>query len=117
MTTLPPCTLLDYETKLYKGCGASELISITLIISCIWMPFALTIGAVVLNGIHALFVGFAVFIAGTLLFVATIAQTYKTIKQDKPEGWHIRKFCCYLHPLLSQDLIYKSGYWSTIRET
>ncbi len=116
MTNLPPCTLLDYETKLYKGCGASELISITIITSCFWMPLALIIGAIALNGIHALFISFAVFIAGTLLFVAATAQTYKTIKQDKPEGWHIRQFCCSVHPLLSPDLIYKSGYWSTIRE-
>ena len=116
MNTLPPCTLLDYETRLYKGCGASELFSITLAVSCSWLPFALLIGYVILDGLHALFVAFAVFLAGTLLVVATVANIYKSLKQGKPEGWHTRKFYCAIHPIFSSNLVLKSGCWSTNRE-
>ena len=112
-----PCALLDYETRLYKGCSASELYSISLCVGCGWLPIALVIGFTVLDGLHGLFVGFALFVAGLLIFVAAIATVLKTIKLGKPEGWHLRWFFCEIHPLLCQHLVYKSGHWSTVRES
>lgn len=113
---LTPCAPLDYETRLYKGCSASELFSIALSVGCTWLPIALIIGFFALDGLHALFIGFAVFVAGLLIIVATIANVLKAIKVGKPENWYLRRFYCRTHPLFSKHLIYKSGHWSTIRE-
>ena len=116
LVMLIPCAPLDYETRLYKGCSASELFSIALAVGCGWLPLALIIGFVALDGLHALFIGFAVFVGGLLILVATIATVLMKIKQGKPEGWHLRRLYCQVHPLLNNDLVYKSGHWSTIRE-
>jgi len=113
---LKPCAQLDYETRLYQGCSASELYSIALTVGCIWIPFALVIGYSILNGLHALFIAFAIFVAGLLIFVATIAHILKYIKQGNPEGWYLRQFYCHCYPLLGQDLVYKSWHWSTVRK-
>ncbi len=113
---LIPCAALDYETRLYKGCSASELLSITVLTGCVWLPLASVIGFLVLDGLHAIFLGFALFLGGLLIIVAGIANLLKTIKQGKPDGWYLRKFYCQFHPLLDSGMVYKSGRWSTVRE-
>ncbi len=113
---LLPCAPLDYETRLYKGCSASELYSIAIAVGCAWLPAAFLIGFAVLDGLHAVFIGFAVFVGGLLLLVAAIANLLKSIKLGRPEGWHLRRVYCLIHPLLGKHLVYKSGRWSTIRE-
>ncbi len=111
-----PCAPLDYETRLYKGCSASELYSIAVSVGCAWLPLAFFLGFLILDGLHALFIGFAIFVGGLLLWVAGIANLLKTIKLGKPEGWHLRKLHCHFRPLFGSYLIYKSGRWSTVRE-
>lgn len=113
---LTPCAPLDYETRLYKGCSASELYSIAVATGCACLPVSLVVGFLVLDGLHALFIGFAVFIGGTLITVAVIANFLKKIKLGKPEGWYLRYFYCRCYPLVGKDLVYQSGHWSTVRE-
>ena len=116
MTCLSPCSQLDYETRLYKGCSASELFSITSTVGCVCIPVSLIAGFSLLDGLHALFIAFAFFVSWTLLAVSCIAYVLEFLKQGKPEGWHSRLFYCSIHPILSSGLVYKSGWWCTVRE-
>ncbi|MDE0310038.1 MAG: DUF3487 family protein [Acidiferrobacterales bacterium] len=116
MTALTPCSQLDYETRLYKGCGASELFSITLTTSGVCLPVSLIVGFSLMDGLHALFVSFAFFVSWTLLAVSCIAYSLEFMKRGKPEGWHTRLFYCSIHPVLSSNLVYKSGRWCSVRE-
>ena len=112
---LQPCDQLDYETPLYQSCGTTELSSITTIAGILWLPQSALIGIFVLDGIHALFLGFAIFVAGTIASVVCLAKAIKKIKAGKPEGWDARAFFCMLCKHYDLDLIYKSGRWSTER--
>ncbi len=112
---LQPCDQLDYETPLYQSCGTTELSSITTIAGILWLPQSALIGIFVLDGIHALFLGFAIFVAGTIASVVCLAKAIKKIKAGKPEGWYARAFFCILCKHYDLDLIYKSGRWSTER--
>ncbi len=116
MTNLVPCGALDYETRLYKGCGASELFSITASVACSWVPLALIAGNTILSGQHALYLSFAIMAIGTVTTVVAVAHILRKVKQGKPEGWHVRKFYCLFYPMLCPNLILKSGCWSTSRD-
>lgn len=111
-----PCAPLDYETRLFQGCGASELYSIAVFFACTWLPFALFLGFAILDGLHAVFFAFAVFVFGVMIYTALVARVLKELKFGKPEGWHLRWFYCSIHPYLCSNLIYHSGRWSTVRE-
>lgn len=115
MTYLPPCGQLDYETPLYKGCGSSELFTVTLVVGCLWLPLALIFGYVLLNGSHALYFAFATFTVGTISSVAAIANIKHVLISGKPETWYTQKIFCTIHPAFSSTLVYKSGGWSSQR--
>ncbi len=115
MMMLPPCSKLDYETRLYKGCGASELFSITLASGCICLPISFIGGFSLLDGLHALFITFAILVSTTLLLVYCIANVLNFIKRGKPDNWHLRVFFSLIHPVLSSNLVYKSGRWLSVR--
>ncbi len=116
MKVLPPCSKLDYETPLYKGCGNSELITITFAAGCFWLPVALVSGYSVFTDTHALFLAFVVFTVGTIFSVAVVAHIKHWLLSGKPDDWHRKIVYCAIHPILSSNLVYKSGCWSSVRK-
>ncbi len=113
---LTPCSPLDFETPLYQGCGATELLSLTIIVSLVCLPISLIAAMSLFDGVHVLFVSFALHITSTLAVVMFTAIVYRRIKYGKPEGWIIRVLACWMHPGIAEQLAYKSGHWRTCRE-
>lgn len=114
---LLPCSKLDYETPLYQGCGATELLVISILAAVFCFPISIITGIIILDGIHVLFLGFAVQVLTTLFVITCVTSVYKRLRQGKPEGWLIRATACYLSEFSSAQLVCRSGCWSTSRDT
>ena len=113
---LQPCSKLDYETPLYQGCGATELLIISILAAGFCFPISIITGVMVLDGIHAVFLVFAVLVLTTLFVITCVTSIYKKLRRGKPEGWLMRATVCYLPEFHSTQLIFRSGCGSTSRD-
>lgn len=107
---------LNTEPAVFRGCTASELVTLVLMASALWLPLGL-IGGILIG---KLAIGMAlgvVALVGTLFVVPTIFQT---LKRGKPDGhYQIRLRIWAAHCgffFIKCDYILRNGVWGTGRE-
>lgn len=106
---------LNAEPAVFRGCTASELVTLVIVAAAIWLPFGLIGGLFV----GELAIGMAcgvVALVGTLFVVPTVFQI---IKRGRPDGYYQIRLRIWAArggvPFVQCDYLLRDGMWDTGR--
>lgn len=107
-----PPAMLEHEPPMLLGFSWSEITTLFLPTTAIWVTFALAVawGADVLT--EKIMLALVTYLVGETLTLVAAGYWYSKIKQAKPEGWHLHEIATWFHWLGIFRVVYHRGRWN-----